>query len=84
MSVSCGSVCLFVPLKNTCFQVDFWSKSVLLIMAYLERFLDFCCLDDFYNLILFFFRSLQVSILCIMWELPRVGSVTVAIGVIDK
>ena len=61
---------------------DFWLKSILLILAYLLMFLRFCGFDE----LLHFFGgerlgSLQTSLLCIVGEIARGGSVAVAVGV---
>ena len=61
---------------------DFWSKSVLLLLAYLWTFLGFAILMIFCALK--FFRvlgSLGTSLLCIMGELAGEGSVAVAVCV---
>ena len=64
---------------------DFWSKSVLLLLAYLLKFLVFdvpmvFCFLKFVPV----FGSLRTSLLCIIVELAGGASVAVAVGLSDR
>ena len=62
--------------------LDFWSKSVSLILAYLKTYCGFSVSKIV--LVLNFFWSvvyLQTSLLCLMGELAGGGFVAVAVGV---
>ena len=79
------SVCVYRGKSPSHLTGDFWSKSVLLLLAYFYiwwcfwYFLWFFCFN-FWR----FFGSFQVSLLCIVGELAGGGSVAVAVSLSDK
>ena len=87
-----SSVCLYVCAiaEKPAFRGtgDFWSKNILLILAYLKTFLCFNCFNDFSCFLFLFFKSFfwssKISLPCIMGELARGGYVPLAVGASDR